>query len=62
MVFNTGPLDWESSALTNLGYVGAWVASLRELRGSNYYVGCVGQIYFCVGQIFLLGSLFGGLL
>ena len=40
----------------------AWVKSLRGLRGSifyvghNFYVGCVGQKYFCVslfvGQIY----------
>ena len=45
----------------NVGYVGLWVAwvnflrGLRVLRGSilyvchNFYVGCVGQIHFCVG-------------
>ena len=22
--------------------------------GHNFYVGCVGQIYFCVGQIFFV--------
>ena len=52
----------------------AWVKFLRELRGlceskcflleskfyvrHNFYVGCVGQIYFCVDQHFLRGSIF----
>ena len=48
-----------------MGYLGPWV---RGLRGSNiymgcvgyvgqniFYVGCVGQIHFCVGQTFLRG-------
>ena len=42
-----------------------WVRGLRGLRGllgSTFYVGCVGQIYFCVGQIFLRGSLRGSFL
>ena len=52
----------------------AWVKFLRELRGlcgskyflpgskfslcHNFYVGYVGQIYFCVDQYFLRGSIF----
>ena len=32
---------------------------MRGLRGSNFYVVSVGQIYFCVGQFFLRGSLPG---
>ena len=52
----------------------AWVKflhGLRGLRGSkyflrgstfyvghNFYVRCVGQIYFCVGQIFYVGPKF----
>ena len=48
-----------------MGHVGAWVAwvrGLRGLRGSTFYLGCVGQIYFCVGQMFLRGSLRGSFL
>ena len=53
----------------------AWVNFLRRLRGlraseyflrgstfyvgHNFYVGCVGQIYFCVGQFIWLGLLRG---
>ena len=56
----------------NVSCVGAWVNFLRGLRrlreskyflrgsaffvGHNFYVGCVSQIYFCVGQFFLRGS------
>ena len=47
----------------NVGYVGPWVrgcvgAWVRGLRGStfyvghNFYVGCVGLIYFCVRHFF----------
>ena len=52
-----------------------WVNFLRGLRGlrgsiyflrglifyvgHNFYVGCVGQVYFCVGPDFLRGSLLG---
>ena len=46
----------------------AWVKFLRRLRGlrgskffyvgHNFNVGCVGQIYFCVGQNLLHGSMF----
>ena len=54
--------DWSGS-------VGAWVKFLRELRGlrgskyfyvgHNFYVGWVGMIYFCVGQIvFCVASLY----
>ena len=54
-----------------MGCVGTWVAwvrgmrglrGLRGLRGSTFYVGCEGQIYICVGQIFLRGSLRGSFL
>ena len=53
----------------------AWVNFLRRLRGlraseyflrgstfyvgHNFYVGCVGQIYFCVGQFIWRGPLRG---
>ena len=63
--------QYESAKLrglhSNVGYVGprvAWVAWIKFLRGStcyvghNFYVGCVGQIYFCMGQNFLRGSIF----
>ena len=61
----------------NVGYVGAWVACVKFLRGlrglrrskyflrgltfyvgHNFYMGCVGQIYFCVGQFFYVGQHF----
>ena len=58
----------------NVGYVGcvaAWIALVKLLRGlkyllggstcyvgHNFYVGCVGQIYFCVGQFFYVGQHF----
>ena len=60
----------ESSLLNCVGCVEtwvtwvAWIALVKLLRGStcyvghNFYVGCVGQIYFCVGQNFLRGSIF----
>ena len=59
----------------NVGYVGVWVRGLHGSNyyvgwvgymgqnifyvRHNFYVGCVGQIYFCVGQNFLRGSLRG---
>ena len=53
-----------------MGYVGASFVWVRGLRGSNYYVGClgyvgqnifyVGYVGLCVGQRFLLGSIFWG--
>ena len=49
---------WVTSVRGLLGSVGAWVAWVKFLRGStfyvghNFYVGYVGQIYFCVGPNF----------
>ena len=53
------------SLLNRVGCVVTWVTWVRGLRGSKFYmgcvgyvgqsifyVGCVGEIYFCVGQIF----------
>ena len=62
-------ITWKRGLCGSVGAWVAWVKFLSRscgLRGSNYflrgltfyvghnfYVGCVGQIYFCVGQFFL---------
>ena len=61
---------WVTWVLRSVGAWVAWVEVLRGLRGlrgsicflggssfyvgHNFYVGCVGQIYFCVGQNFFV--------
>ena len=65
-------ITWAHALRGSVGTWVAWVKFLRwlhGLRGSKYflrgskfyvghnsYVGCVGQIYFFVGQFFLRGS------
>ena len=54
-----------------MGCVVTWVSCVRGLHGSkyflrgsafyaghNFYMGCVGQVYFFVGQFFFQGSTF----
>ena len=61
-------VTWVASVRGSVGPWVAWVKFLRGLHGlrgskyfyvgHNFYVGCVGQIYFCVDQIFFHGSKF----
>ena len=45
-------ISTHSSLLNGVGCMITWVAWVRGLLGSNFYVGDVGQNIFYVGQIF----------
>ena len=67
-------VTWVTRVRGLRGSVGLWVHGLRGsifyvgcvdyvgqntfYVGHNFYLGCVGRIYFCVGQIFFRGSNF----
>ena len=57
-IFNRRLINNFSSLLNRVGCMVTWVTWVRGLRGSNFYVGCVGHIgqnIFYVGRNFYMG-------